>query len=165
MNFEDSLERLEASPAFANFKKQHPDAFLCAGFFVINYEQEGNNSQQLDYSLKDKKVFTFVLDKEITIKEAETIEGKKESLPELDKDIKVDIDDVEKILEEELNNRKLGNPLKIIAVLQKNEGKQIWNLNCVLPGMELLRVHINTEDGDILKFEKKSMFDFVQKVK
>lgn len=168
VSFLSTLEEIEKSPAFKNFRKQHPDVYLCAGFFVLNYEsgQENSTQKQLDYSQKDGKIFTFILNNEITIKEAETIEGKKQDLPELNKNIKVDLDDAEKILEEELKHKKVKNKLlKIIAVLQKHEGKQIWNLNCVLSGMEILRVHIDSETGDILKFEKKSMFDFIKKVK
>lgn len=165
-SFLSTIEEIEKSQAFANFKKKHPDAYFCAGFFVLNYEsQEEQIQKQLDYSLKDGKIFTFILDKEITIKEAETIEGKQQKLPELNKEVKVDLDDVEKILQEELNQKKLKKPLKVIAILQQHEKKEIWNLNCVLPGMEILRVHIDSESGNIIKFEKKNMFDFIKKIK
>lgn len=165
MNFLSALKKIEFSEALANFKKQHKDACLCAGFFVIDYENQQNQAQ-LDYILKDNSIFTFILNKEITIKQAETIEGKKEKLPKLDKNIKVDLDDVEKILTEEIKQKKIQNKLiKIIAVLQKYEGRQIWNLNCVLSGLEILKIHIDSESGEILKSEKRSMFEFVKRVK
>ncbi len=165
MNFSQSLEKIESSASFKNFKKQHPDAELCAGFFVLDYQ--GSNQQQLDYILKNKKIFTFIIDEnqEVTIKEAETIEGKKQALPPLDKEVKVDLDDIEKIVQEKIKQEKLKEVSKIIAVLQKHEGRQIWNLNCMLSNMEILRIHIDTSSGGILKFEKKSMMDFVKKVK
>ncbi len=164
LSFDSTLKKIESSQAFQNFKKQHPDAYLCAGFFVLDYE--GSNQQQLDYSLKDGKIFTFILNKEITFKEAETIEGKQQKLQKLSKDVKVDLDDAEKILQDKIEQEKIENKIsKIIAVLQVHENKQIWNLNCMLSSMEILRVHINTENGDILKFERKNMFDFIKKVK
>ena len=165
MNFSQTIKQIEKSPAFANFKKQYEDAYLCAGFFVLDYESSDEQcQQQLDYSLKDGTIFTFILNSEITIKKAETI--KKEKLPELNKKIKVDLDDVEKILGDELQNKKIKNKInKIIAVLQNYQGKQIWNLNCILAGMEILQMHINSETGEILKSEKRSMFDFIKKIK
>ena len=167
MNFSSTLEKIESSEAFKNFKKAHEDAELCAGFFIIDYEQgEQANQQQLDYCLKNRKIFTFLADKEITVKEAETIEGKREKLPKLNKEIKIDIEDIENIVKEKMKQEKISNKInKIIAVLQKHQDKQIWNLNCMLEGMGILQVHIDTESGEILKFEKRSMFDFIKRVK
>jgi len=162
--FDSVLEQIESSDAFKNFKQKNRDAFLCAGFFVIDYES-GKNQQQLDYCLSDD-VYTFMLDKEISLKKAETIEGKKTDLPELNKDMKVDLDDAEKILQEKIKQENITEKLlKVIAVLQVHEGKQIWNLNCVLSGMQILRVHIDSDTGEIDLFEKKNMLDFVKKVK
>ena len=164
MTFLSALEQIEKSDAFKNFKEKHPDAELCAGFFVITDGK--TEQQQLDYILADKRIYTFILNDEITLKEAEVIEEKKQSLPPLDRNIKVDLDDVEKILAEKMQQSKIVNKInKIIAVLQKHEGRQIWNLNCMLSNMEILQLHINTETGDISKFEKKSMMDFIKRVK
>ena len=52
---------------------------------------------------------------------------------------------------------------KIIAVLQKHEGKQIWNLTCMLEGLIILHVLIDSENGEIIKFERKSMMDLIRK--
>jgi hypothetical protein len=76
----------ESSDDFKNFKKEHPDAYLSAGFFVIDFA-ESKDQNQLDYSLKDGKVFTFaVVDGKVTFKEAEVL--KKENLTEIKKEIK-----------------------------------------------------------------------------
>lgn len=165
MNFTSTLKQIESSPAFTNFKKQHKDAYLCAGFFVIDYQ--GENQQQLDYSLKNGDIFTFILNNEITVKEAETIEGKKQQkLLALEKEIEVDLERVEEIVERKMRQEKINNKIvKVIAVLQKYEGKQIWNLNCILSGMEILKLHIDADNGEILKSEKRSMFDFIKRVK
>jgi len=163
--FESVLEKIESSEAFSEFKKKNEKAFLCAGFFVIDYES-GGEQQQLDYCLSENEIYTFILNKEISMKKAETIEGQKTNLSELNKNIKIDLDDAEKILQEKLKQENVHEKLlKVIAVLQVYEGKQIWNLNCVLGGMHIIRVHIDSETGSILKFEKKSMMDFVKKVK
>jgi hypothetical protein len=164
MNFLSTLEKIETSNSFKQFKKKHSDAKLCAGFFVLDYQQ-GKNQQQLDYILKNNKIFTFIANGEITIKEAETMDTK-EKLPAIKKDIKVDLDDVEKIVEEKMKNEKIKKKIvKTIAVLQKHEGKEIWNLNCMLSGLGILQVHIDCENGEIIKFERKNLFDFIKRVK
>ena len=53
---------------------------------------------------------------------------------------------------------------KIIAVVQNVEGKKIWNLNCVLSGMEILKAHVEDSSKSVLKMEKISMMDLMKKV-
>jgi len=164
LTFDSTLETIENSNSFRNFKQKNPEAYLCAGFFVIDYQNQANQ-QQLDYFLQDGKIFTFILDEEITIKEAETIEGRKIELKNLNKEIKADLDDVEKILKREFETRKISKKIdKIIAILQNYQDKQIWNLTLMLEGLAMIQCHIDSFSGEILKFEQKSMFDFVKKV-
>lgn len=165
MNFDLTVEEIERSDAFSKFKQKNTDAFLCAGFFVIDYEG-GKNIQQLDYCIGEEDVYTFLLSDSITLKKAEAIEGKKTNLPKIEKNINVDLDDAEKILGEKIKEEKVEKKVtKIIAVLQVYDNHQIWNLNCILEGLEIIRCHIDCKTGDILKFEKKNMMDFVKKVK
>ena len=165
MNFTSTLQKIESSDAFKNFKEKHPDAELCAGFFVADY-QSGADQQQLDYCLKNGEIFTFILNKEIIMKEAETIEGRKEKLPAIKKEIKVDLEKTEEIVKKKMLEEKINKKIvKIIAVLQKHENKEIWNLNCMLSGLGILQVHVDCETGQILKFEKKNLFDFIKRVK
>jgi len=166
MNFSSTFKAIESSKEFKEFIEKNKDAYLCAGFFVLDYEK-GINQQQLDYSLKDGKIFTFSLDKNgIAVKEAETIEGKQSKLPELSKEIKIDLERVQEIVEKEMEKQVIDNKInKIIAILQKHEDKQIWNLSCMLEGFGILQVHIDASSGEILKFEKRSLFDFIKKIK
>ncbi len=168
MNFSSTLKKIESSKEFRHFKKQNKDAYLCVGFFVLDFEQN-LNQQQLDYALKNGKIFTFFLNSEtngVTFKEAETIKGKEQKLPLLNPDIKVEIEELKKILEKNMEKEKIQNKIiKIIAILQKHENRQVWNLNCILEGMGILQVHIDSGTGKILKFEKKNLFDFIRRVK
>jgi hypothetical protein len=165
MGFDSVVEQIEKSKAFANFKKKNKDSFLCAGFFIIDYKDK-KNQQQLDYCLVGGDIYTFLLDNEVIMKKSETIQGAKHDLKQLKKEMKVDLDDAEKIVCEKIKQEKIEKPLiKIIAVLQVYEGKQIWNLTCILEGFEFIQCHIDSETGDILKFERKNMMDFIQKVK
>ena len=180
MRFASTLEEIESSKAFHNFKEKNPDAWLCAGFFVIDIESEGKgNQRQLDYCLSNGKIFTFILSGSgsIQMKEAETLgtetpkedniktnkEETKEKLQKINPEIKVDLDDIGEIVKEKLMLETGKKINKIIAILQKHHDKQIWNLTCMLPGLELLQVQADTENGDILKFEKRNIFEFVKK--
>lgn len=165
MNFTSTLQKIESSDAFKNFKKKNPDAKLCAGFFVLDYQQQANQ-QQLDYILKNNKIYTFILNSEITIKEAETIEGQKEKLSAIKREVKVDLEKTEEIVKKKMLEEKIKKKIvKIIAVLQKHENKEIWNLNCMLSGLGILQVHVDCSSGKVLKFEKKNLFDFIKRVK
>ena len=161
MNFKEALSRVEKSKEFDNFKKQHPKAYLCAGFFVLDFETE-NSTQQLDYQLEEK-IATFSVNNEVKIKIQETTKQKK-----LDKLIKpeIEIDKLRKIADKELEKKKIVSKLnKIIAILQMYESKCIWNLTCMLESFAMLRVHVDAISGEVLKSEKASLFDFVKKVK
>lgn len=151
------------SPEYKQFIKQNSDAFLAAGFFIIDYES-GNNVHQIDlYVPSKKKVAAFTLDKKIIMQMMDLMHAK---APEkLDINTKIDIDALKGILEDEMKNRSITEEVKkIIAILQTVDGKKIWNLNCILSGMELLRVHIEDDSKSILKMEKFSMLDFVKKM-
>lgn len=167
MNFSSTLEKIEESEAFKNFKKEHKDAYLCAGFFVLDFESgEETSQQQLDYSLENGKIYTFALNDEITLKESETIEGNKEKLQEISEKIEIDLNKIKEVVEKEMEKQEISNKInKIIAILQIHENKEIWNLNCMLESFGILHVHLDSQDGKILKFEKRSLFEFVKRVK
>jgi hypothetical protein len=38
MNFSQLLEKLGKSPEFKRFKQEHFEAYLCAGFFFLDFE-------------------------------------------------------------------------------------------------------------------------------
>jgi len=48
--------------------------------------------------------------------------------------------------------------------LQNIEGKKIWNVNCVLSGMGIVKAHIEDASESVLKMEKSSILDYIKKV-
>ncbi len=168
LSFKSTLEKIEQSRAFENFKKQHENVELCAGFFVLDKESskgEEKNQIQLDY-LVDDDIYTFILNDEITIKKAEQIQGQKQKIQKLNLDnIKIDLQDIEKIIGEEFEKRNVNKKItKIIAIIQKPQNmEEIWNLTCMVQGMEIIRIHLDAGSGIIKKFEKVNMFDFIKK--
>lgn len=164
MNFNSLVLRLQRSQEFLDFKQANPDSFLCAGFFIRDYKEE-NNQTSIDYST-GKDITSFTPNGEGFNINQEPILDPTQPLNKIDSEIKVDIDQLKELVEKALQENKVSNKLeKIIAVLQNHDHKTIWNLTCMCEGMKIILVHIDAQSGEILKFQNKSLFDFVRPMK
>ncbi|MFA5174353.1 MAG: hypothetical protein WC438_04190 [Candidatus Pacearchaeota archaeon] len=165
MNFTQLLKKIESSKIFERFKSEHPDAELVVGFFILDFT--GNDSKQtLDYKT-DHKIFTFSLENEdITFQEDKLIDSPNQPpLQKLNTTIKIDLDKIPELAKTTALDYNIQNKFqKIIAVLQKHEGKETWNLTCMLDSLAILHILIDANTEEIIKFEKKSMMDFMKKV-
>ena len=163
MKLQPYVTRLNESKEFKTFSKEHKDAFVAAGFFVIDFES-GKNVHQIDYYVPSKKkVAAFTLDKGIRLQMMDMLN---EKAPEkLDLQTKIDLATIKGILQDEMHNRNITEDIKkIIAIIQNLDGKKIWNVTCMLSGMELLRAHVEDSTESILKMERVSMLDIIKKV-
>ncbi len=164
MKIKPYINKLEGSKEFKGFRKKYPDSFMTAGFFILDLET-GRNVHQLDFYVpKEKKIAAFTLDKGVVLQMLNLFDVK--AIPEkLDLTKTIDLDTLKGILTDEMRNRGMsGNIMKIIAVIQNIKGKKIWNLNCVLTGMELLNSHIEDSTSSVLRIEKSSMMDLMKKM-
>lgn len=163
MKIQPYINKLEKSQQFKDFKIKYPNAFLVAGFFVLDFES-GKNMHQIDFYVpEEKKIAAFTLDEGVQVQLLEMM--KKEKPQELSLKTKIDLDALEGILLDEMHNRGMSEKIKkIIAVVHTINGKRIWNLNCVLSGMEILNSHVEDESKTVLKIEKKSIFDVMQQI-
>ncbi|MEK6820163.1 MAG: hypothetical protein AABX71_00440 [Nanoarchaeota archaeon] len=166
MKFSDFLKKVEESPEFKKFKQEHKKAYLCAGFFVLDFEAN-KNMYQIDFFLPEKKrMATFLIDEEIRMKLSEIMKVKKQAVENLTGKIKIDLQSLKGIVENEMKNRAITQEIKkIIAVLQSQKGKNIWLLNCITSKLDLLKLKISDADSGILEFEKASFFDFIRRIK
>ncbi len=163
MKLQPFVEQLEATKEFKDFKNNHPNAFLVAGFFVLDFETN-QHLHQIDYFVPgQKKVAAFTLGEQIMVQMLDTIN---EKTPEkLDSHSNIDLDALEGILEDEMKNRSMTESIKkIIAVIQKIEGKKLWIINSVLSGMEILKAHIEDSSKTVLKMESSSVMDYIKKI-
>ncbi|MBU0906914.1 MAG: hypothetical protein KKD18_01730 [Nanoarchaeota archaeon] len=163
MKIKPYVEKLEESKEYKSFIVKYPDAFLAAGFFVLDLEN-GANIHQIDFYIpSQKKIAAFSLDGEVKLKLLETLNDK---VPEeLDMNTNIDLEAISGILSDEMKNRGMSETIrKIIAVIQNIDGKRIWNLNCVLSGMEILKSHIEDESQSVLKIEKTSILEIMKKM-
>jgi hypothetical protein len=168
-SFKQTYETITASEKFKTFKKEHPDAELVAGFFILDF-LSNDTKKSMDY-LDGEEIFTFDLADDGYIKQKQDKLINPESndklkLTKITHNPKIEVDELKSIVGEKKLERGISAHLhKIIAVLQNSEEKQIWNLTCMLDQLIILHVLISAETGEILKFERKSMMDFVRKVK
>ena len=163
MKIEPYIQRLNSSDEYREFQKKHSDAFMVAGFFILDFES-GQNVHQIDYYVpSEKKIAAFTLDKHITIQLLDLLN--KKAPEKLDTKTNIDLEAIHGIIEDEMKNRNITEEIKkIIAVLQNVGGKKIWSINCILSGMGLLSAHLEDDSKTILKMEKKSLFNYMQKM-
>ncbi len=158
------VDKVNGSSQFKEFKKKYVDAFLAAGFFVLDLEM-GKNISQIDYYIPSEKKFAaFTLGGDKV--NLQIIDSLTDKAPEkLDFNTKIDLESIPGILEDEMKNRNITEDIKkIIAVVQTIKGKKVWNINSVLSGMDILRAHIEDSSQTILKMEKTSFVDIMKKI-
>jgi len=166
-----TFEMITNSDEFKKFEKEYPEAELCTGFFVTDFF--GNdNKKSLDYKIGER-VFSFVVNEleKIKMYEDKLVKLENKEFPKLEvitPDIKVDLDEITEIaMAKTLENKIHSKFSKIIAVLQKykhNEKDiQAWNLTCMLEGLIIIHMMIDSDSGEIIKFERKSMMDLIKK--
>ena len=165
MKFEHYVKRVEESDEFKKFRKEHPKAYLCAGFFVLDFEK-GKNIHQIDYFIPgSKKIATFTLEEKVQLKISEPAKKIEKKLERIEGETKTDIDALKGIVHDEMLNRTVTqNVIKVVAVLQSKEGRKIWYLSCITNDFGIITVHVDDESEDVLIFEKHSFFDFIRKV-
>ncbi|MFA5856768.1 MAG: hypothetical protein WC867_05390 [Candidatus Pacearchaeota archaeon] len=168
--FKESYKKITSSDLFKDFASKNPDLELCAVFFITDYF--GNdNKKTLDYKLGDK-IFSFSLDEHDSIKMKEdklvqeTDERKFPVLQKVEPNLESDpdLDEIEGIAKTRTLDEGIHAKFsKIISVLQKYEGRQVWNLTCMLEGLIIIHIIIDSTTGEVVKFERKSMMDLIRK--
>lgn len=163
MKIQPYFDKLSQSPAYQGFAKENPDAFMVAGFFVLDLESQKNIHQLDFYVPSKKKIAAFSLDGDIVCQMVDAITN--EAPGKIEPKVKTDLDELQGIIEDEMKNRNMSEQTKkIIAILQNHEGKKIWNVSAILSGLHILRAHIEDKSKTVLKMEKASMMDFIKQV-
>lgn len=161
MSFQESLKKLQTSKEFKKFKAKFKSSFLFSAFFILDSNLD-IETQQLDYFLTNKKVATFIIDDKIEFKTDDF--NPQSKITALDENIKVDIDKLKEIIRKEIEKKSLQafDINKVIAILQKIKGKQLWNVTCMLSSLKILKMHIDCFNGRVLESKESSVFDFIQ---
>lgn len=167
MTIQQIHSTIESSAVFKKFIKENPNAELVAGFFVLDFTSN-DTKKSLDYKIpKTDKIFTFELDKnnEVMMKQDKLINNP--NLPKLQKiqpHTRIEIEELRALAEKQALEHNVKSKFhKIIAVLQIYNTQQVWNLTCMLEGLIILSILIDCDTGYVLKFDRKSIMDFVKK--
>jgi hypothetical protein len=155
MKIAELVGELEDAECYKSFMKENPDAFFCAGFLILDLENE-TEQIQLDYFMpREKKIAAFEFPfARVKIHDDEVKEITLQSL-----DIGIDVDDLGPRCRE-LIKENGGNivPTKIIAVLKGG----IWNLTCMDNVLGIVQIKIDAGNGDVFSFDKGSLMDFMR---
>lgn len=167
MGIKETLNILQASDEFTEFMNNNPDSKACAGFFIIDFF--GNdNKRSIDFKCNEK-IFTCSLreDDSVKIQEDKLVEVKDKKFPELEiinPKVRVDVEEAVGIAKTRTLDEGIAAKYnKAIAVLQKYEGKETWNITGMLDGLIILHILVDADSGEIIKFERKSMMDLIRK--
>lgn len=165
MLLKEIYAKLEKSNEFKKFKSENPDAFLCAGFFILSFK-ENRFEYSLDYR-NDKQIFTFKIPENpesSIIVESQDLLASPKPLEKINLDVQLDLEDIKEIVEKALlDNNIKGKLEEFMAVLQNLDNQIVWNLTVMCEGFTIINMIINSETAGIIKFEKKNLLDFVKK--
>jgi len=161
------IKRVKESDSFKQFMKEDPKAYLCSLFCTEDFVEKRKEIQVDFYSPKQKMIINFKVDKGVERvpigKKAETMTHKKFVPKPLDEDIKMDFDELEPALADEMHNRGMTYQIeKVLTFVNVTDGEIIWNCTAFLRGLGLLIVHIEDKSRSILYMEKKSFFDLIR---
>ena len=159
--FREALKILEKSKEFKEWKKKNPKAYLSYGFFVV--EDVDSRWKIGYYHKKHDRVTSFNIGEKITIEPEEELfrkEKKEVGKIELGK-IKHDLADAVTIA---VNLQKeefaTEDPKKIIAILQKLDKWQVWNITFLTQSFNTLNVKIKSDNGRVVEKKLSSLFRF-----
>ena len=158
-SFYSVFATIKKSNEFKKFRERNKKAILFSAFFILGPDFE-TETQQVDYLMPNmKKITTFFLnpDGKVNLKQDE-LQVKKEEAVELKVDKIKDLD----FIIEEIKKKIKDKPTKIIAILQHQKDKQVWNISCILQTFKILNLHFDSFNGKIIKEEEKNIFDFIQ---
>ena len=158
MKFVDFLTKVKDSDDYRKYVSENNNAYLCAGFFVLDY-QGGKNQASVDfYNPSNKKMTTFRFEEKIV---AVPLEVPPEMInhnfipDKIDSEPKLELEELKGILIDEMHNRGMTyETQKIIAVLQHIDGRLIWNCTALMSGLVLLKTHIEDSSKSVILMEK-----------
>ena len=161
------LKKVKDSKEFKDFMKEDPKAYLCSFFFTRDFLEKKDDTQVDFYSPKVKMIISFKVGKEVQRtplgKKAETLTHKKFVPKPLKEVPKMDVDEMEPTLMDEMHNRGMTYSIeKLLAFVNITDGEVIWNCTAFLKGLGLLQAHVEDKTETVLFMDKKSFFDLLR---
>jgi len=161
MNLHFYLEKLHHSEEYQDFMLENPDAYICSGFFVMDFEK-ADYQRHLDfYAPTLKKIFSFKLENGIEKVPIDTFD--KSTPRKLSVDYDFELDEIEKMIREKMIEEKVKSKIqKILLSLQNIENKDLLTATVFVSGLGMLKVNIEPGSKKITDFDRKSFFDMMK---
>jgi hypothetical protein len=145
------LKDLEITKEFKKFKEEAPLAYNTSACYI-------DKVWQLDfYDPNTDKMTSFTKkDDEIVSQTSEVFRKEKKDIPELKiENIKVDLDQVEKLIEQKHPDK----PTNKIIILQQKDNP-FWNITHLTTKLDLLNIKIDAVTGKIVEEKIESALNF-----
>ena len=154
-SIQKSLEILEKSKLFNEWKKEHKAAYLCNVFLIGEIKGIGNVPLQFDYYFRNK-ITSFTVDKEVKIGNEEEIFGKGD-VEKLDINVRIPLENALEIAAG-LGSEKYPNERfeKAIIIMQKS----LWSITFLTQNFNVFNVKLDADKGDIIEEKLVSVFNF-----
>lgn len=161
MSFKEALKKLRDSKEFKDFMKKNKKSFLFSAFFVLDPEFKVE-TQQIDYYIDDQSAATFAIKECVELKIDEFHPTSK--ITTLDESIKIDEEKLHNIIKKELEKTFHGGfkLSKTIAILQKLNCVQMWNVTCLTDSLKILRIRIDCFSGKVIESAEAKISDYIQ---
>jgi hypothetical protein len=164
MNFNFYLEKLHDSEEYQDFMLENPDAYVCSGFFIIDFEKADHQRHIDVYAPTLKKVFSFKLENGVEKTPIDTFDER--TPKKLNVSYDFDLDEIEEIVRKRMVEEKVKSRIqKILLSLQNPEGKDLLTATVFVSGLGMLKVNIDPISKKIIDFDRKSFFDILKVVR
>jgi len=153
MSFGEAYNKLKNTSLFKEWKEKNPDCYLAHFYVVLGNDFSLKNDWEIGfYDVKEDRIFVFVVGDGVELKPQEDVfkkEGKVEEL-ELGK-VKVELEKALDLFKEK-KKEKYDSELLLngFLILQKWEGKLMWNISFASKSMGILNIKIDAEKGEII---------------
>lgn len=154
------------SKDYQKFRKEHPTAYFCSGFFALDRENKRKNDQvHFDFWLPEhEKMYSFKVTGPIEFVNVENHD--KRPFEKLSDNYTFDMEEVEKKIQKRMDEEKMkGIIQKVLFSLQKLEGKDFLVTTVFLNNLGMLKLHYDLNEDKITHFEKKSFLDMLKIIK
>jgi hypothetical protein len=164
MNFNFYLEKLHNSDEYQDFMLENPDAYMCSGFFIMDFEKADHQRHIDVYAPTLKKVFSFKLENGIEKVPIDTFDERTPKKLNIDYDF--DLDEIEKMIRKKMVEEKVKSKIqKILLSLQNPGGKDLLTATVFVSGLGMLKVNIDPVSKKVVDFDRKSFFDILKVVR
>ena len=159
MQISEALKKLNNSSEFTEWQNMHKNSYLSYGFIMIASDVQ--EDWQLGYYNPSNDTLTsFSIGSTIIQNPDAEIFKNKTKVQKLNIDkVKVTLDKAlhksEKLQKEKYSGH---DPLKKIVILQNLDMGQVWNITYITQTFKTLNIKINSETGEIVKYDLIDLF-------